>query len=93
MSTQPRFQLGQTVATPGALAALDAANQQAQTFFARHHAGDWGEVPPEDAQQNELAVEHGGRLLSAYTLSTDVKIWLITEGDRSVTTILLPQEY
>jgi hypothetical protein len=95
MSTnpQPRFALGQVVATPGALAALQEARQSPLEFLRRHQTGDWGDVPPEDAQENELSVEQGFRILSAYTLTTGVKIWLITEADRSASTFLLPSEY
>ena len=92
-TSKARFRLGQTVATPGALAACEAAGQDPGQFFARHQSGDWGEVPPEDAEQNEFSVTHGLRLLSAYTLETGVKVWIITEADRSVTTLLLPSEY
>lgn len=77
----------------GALDALVQAKQKPEEFLARHHAGDWGEVPPEDAAQNEFSLENNFRLMSAYTLSNAVKIWIITEYDRSVTTILLPSEY
>jgi len=89
----PLFSLGQVVATPGALQALEDAGQEATVFLSRHVAGDWGEVPPEDAKENELSVKQGFRILSAYTLNTDVKIWVITEADRSATTLLLPSEY
>lgn len=91
--TKPRFPLGQTLATPGALAALERAAQSPAHYIARHHAGDWGNLCPEDIQENELGLEHGFRLMSSYTLPTDVKIWIITEADRSATTILLPSEY
>ena len=87
------IELGATYATPGALAALEAAQQTSAEFFSRHEAGDWGEVCPEDWAENDLSVREGFRLLSAYTLKTGVKIWIITEADRSVTTILLPDEY
>lgn len=87
------FSLGQVVATPGALEALQDAGQEPAEFLRRHVTGDWGEVPPEDAQENELSVKQGFRILSAYTLNTSVKIWIITEADRSATTLLLPDEY
>jgi hypothetical protein len=87
------FSLGQVVATPGALEALEDAHQDPAAFLGRHVSGDWGEVPPEDAQENELSVKQGFRILSAYTLSTGVKIWIISEADRSATTLLLPDEY
>jgi hypothetical protein len=88
-----RFQLGRVVATPGALRALEKAEQLPAEFLDRHVNGDWGEVPEEDKQENELSVEHGFRILSAYTTSAGEKIWIITEADRSYTTLLLPSEY
>lgn len=90
---RPRFSLGQIVATPGALAALAAAEQGPEEFLHRHIVGDWGVVPEADKQENELSVEKGFRILSAYVLTTGVKIWLITEADRSSTCLLLPSEY
>ncbi len=89
----PRFPLGQVVATPGALEELRAAAQAPDLFLFRHQTGDWGELDEEDSAQNELSLEHGYRLLSAYALTTSAKIWIITEWDRSATTILLPEEY
>ncbi len=86
-------ELGATHATPGALAALEEACQTSAEFLSRHEAGDWGEVGPEDWAENELSLREGFRILSAYTLKTGVKIWIITEADRSITTILLPEEY
>jgi hypothetical protein len=80
-------------ATPGALTVLAEAEQTPLEFLVRHMNGDWGEVCPEDWAENDLSVREGFRILSAYTLKTDVKIWLITEADRSVTTILLPEDY
>jgi hypothetical protein len=56
-------------------------------------AGDWGELDDDDKRENELSLREGFRLLSAYRLSTGVKLWIITEADRSVTTLLLPDEY
>jgi hypothetical protein len=88
------IKLGRVVATPGALAALDSADMTPLMFIIRHASGDWGAVDAEDAVLNDEAVEHGGRVLSSYVLDeTDVTIWIITEADRSVTTILLPSEY
>ena len=92
-NSSAKFNLGGLFSTPGALEALKAAGQNAGEFFTRHAAGDWGEVCPEDKRLNDEAVAAGERLLSAYTLRTGVKVWLITEADRSVTTILLPDEY
>jgi hypothetical protein len=89
----PLFALGQVVATPGALVALEKAGQQPGEFLARHAGGDWGEVPPEDIKENELSLQHGFRLLSAYRTNAGDKLWVITEADRSSTCILLLQEY
>ena len=87
------FALGRVVATPGALAALEKAGQQPGDFLARHVSGDWGEVPPEDVNENEFSLKLGFRLLSAYRTSVGEKLWVITEADRSSTCILLPEEY
>ena len=87
------FPLGQVVATPGALAAIENAGQQPGDFLARHVSGDWGDVPPEDIDENEFSLKHGLRLLSAYHTSAGKKFWVITEADRSSTCILLPEEY
>jgi hypothetical protein len=89
----PRFPLGRVVATPGALRALEQANQSPFEFLERHQAGDWGELCEEDKRENEFSVHNGFRILSAYRTGNDVKIWIITEADRSVTTVLLPHEY
>ena len=89
----PRFPLGKVVATPGALGALEAAKQDPLELLRRHARGDWGEVCAKDARENDLSVDRGFRILSAYTLSTGVKVWVITEADRSSTCILLPEEY
>lgn len=88
-----RFPLGQVVATPGALLALKMSGQHATSLIARHVGGDWGEVNAEDRAANEAALRSGERLLSAYTLSSGEKIWVITEADRSSTTLLLPEDY
>jgi hypothetical protein len=92
-ATGPKFALGQLVGTPGALAALEDAKQVAGEFLRRHIVGDWGEVDARDKQANDEDVANCGRLLSAYTLSTGVKVWIITEADRSSTCVLLPDEY
>jgi hypothetical protein len=89
----PRFPLGRILATPGALEALEVANQNPSEFLKRHVNGDWGEVSGHDKQENEFSLMEGLRLLSAYTLSDGTKIWIITEADRSATTLLLPSEY
>ena len=93
ISKQPAFELGQIVATPGALAALKKAGQQPGEFLTRHVNREWGDIPDEDRRENEYSLEHGFRLLSAYKTNAGDRLWLITEADRSVTTILLPEEY
>jgi hypothetical protein len=88
-----RFALGRVVATPGALSALEKAEQLPAEFLDRHVNGDWGEVPDPDKQENELSVEQGFRILSAYTTSAGDKLWILTEADRSATILMLPEEY
>lgn len=87
------FSLGLVVATPGALEALIEARQTPAEFLRRHVSGDWGEMDPHDLQENEAALQRGGRLFSRYATTQQVVVWVITEWDRSVTTLLLPQEY
>jgi hypothetical protein len=87
------FPLGMVVATPGALAELARTAEPASKFLNRHSKGDWGTVCPEDWKTNDDALLHGARLVSAYKLNDGTVIWVITESDRSVTRILLPQEY
>ena len=87
------FSLGQTVSTPGALEALEEAGHTAGEFLVRHALGDWGDLCDEDRQANDEALKQGFRLLSAYRLNDGTRIWIITEADRSVTTLLLPEEY
>lgn len=86
-----KFALGQVVATSNALSHLNRGD----TFraLARHRVGDWGELCPEDRDANEQALVHGGRLFSKYKSEKDIVFWIITEADRSVTTILLPEDY
>ena len=88
-----KFEPGRIVATPGALEAFRTSGDDPLPFLQRHLAGDWGDLSEEDRRENELSVEHGWRLLSAYTLSKGTKIWVITEADRSSTCFLLPSEY
>ncbi len=90
---KPLFDLGQLVATPGALAALEKTGQNAMEFLSRHVTGDWGELPQEDKNENQLSLTKGFRLLSSYRTSCGDKLWVITEADRSHTTLLLPDEY
>jgi len=87
----PRFTMGRLLATPGA---IDAFNGDSfWPYITRHSQGDWGEISEEDKAENEFSLKHGFRLLSAYTIPNGCKIWIITEADRSATTILLPEEY
>lgn len=90
---QPLFPLGQIVATPGALAALQKAGQEPHEFLSRHMCGEWGDLPDEDRKENQTSLEHGFRLLSSYRTAAGEKVWVITEADRSATTLLLPEEY
>jgi len=91
--TNPILELGRVVATPGALEALIAAGETGERYLFRHECGDWGDLCAEDREVNERALRLGQRILSEYRLSTGEKLWIITEWDRSVTTLLLPSEY
>lgn len=86
-----RFRLGRLVATSNALRFLN--QEDISTAIWRHQSGDWGELDSDDLEANERALICGARLLSAYFGSNGVKFWVITEADRSVTTILLPEDY
>jgi hypothetical protein len=93
-----KFSLGQIVATPGALEALEESGQIPGLFLERHLSGDWGEVDAEDRKLNDEAITQGSRILSAYQTLKGKKLWIITEatddqGQRAATTILLPDEY
>ncbi len=94
------FSLGAVVATPGAIdafresgEAIDGSPLLMFPYLKRHASGDWGVVDGHDRRANEQALRTGARLLSAYTLPGVRKVWIITEADRSSTTILLPEEY
>lgn len=87
-----KFPMGRVVATPGALAVLEDAGQDAGELLVRHNSGDWGDVPKQDARENDLSVRHGYRILSAYTVA-GTRLWVLTEADRSSTCLLLPEEY
>ncbi len=86
------FRLGRLVATPKAIALLANACEDPAALLNRHQAGDWGEVPAEDARENDLSVREGFRIVSSYRVGAG-QIWLITEADRSSTCILLPEDY
>lgn len=96
MATQPHrpglpVELGQVVATPGALAAL--TRDDILTALGRHARGDWGDCCPDDAAENEFSLTRQLRLFSVYHAADGTKFWVITEADRSATTVLLPEEY
>lgn len=88
-----KVELGRLLATPDALAALADSGQSPAEFLERHAAQDWGEVCEEDWKLNDLALVEGDRLLSSYRTRKNVVIWVLTEADRSVTTIMLPENY
>lgn len=85
------FPLGQTVMTPGVRDGIPPSEMM--QALRRHARGDWGELCNEDREANDLALKNGARLLSSYQSSSGVKFWIITEWDRSATTVLLPEEY
>ncbi len=90
---RPLFSLGQVVATPDALEAFAATGELITHYVAKHQCGEWGQLPPEDIRANEQALQHGARLLSAYHLRDNTKIWIWTEADRSSTCVMLPSDY
>ena len=91
--SKPLFPLGLLLATPGAVKALKNANQDPFELVNRHQSGDWGQLVEADKLENEFAVKHGFRIVSRYRLTTGEVLWIITEWNRSVTTLLLPGEY
>lgn len=90
---KPLFDLGQLAATPGALAALEKAGQNAMDFRSRHVTGNWGEIPEEDRKENQFSLEKGFRIMSSYRTTANDVLWVVTESSRSHTTLLLPSEY
>ena len=94
-----QYSEGRIVATPGALDVLQKASVQAASLLARHQSGDFGDLDPSDKELNLEAIAHEGgdkqqRVMSVYKIGTETEtIWIITEKDRSVTTLLLPSEY
>jgi hypothetical protein len=92
-SATPLFPLGQLVATPGALALLERLGIQPATLLSRHVRGDWGTLSGDDRQANTEALSNGARILSSYPVGVAERVWIITEADRSSTTVLLPSEY
>jgi hypothetical protein len=93
MEPQTLFQLGAVVMTPGARDLMEALSLDPSHLIARHVTGDWGDLEGDDKQPNDAALKDGGRIFSAYRLVDDKKLWIITEADRSSTTILLPSAY
>jgi hypothetical protein len=96
--TTTKFNLGQILATPGALEVLQESGQTPQFFLSRHARGDWGEVGKDDGQLNDQSLIDGSRILSAYRTLKGKRLWVITEaaddnGHRLATTVLLPEEY
>lgn len=87
-----RFPLGDCRITPAAREHLAAAGVAEGALLARHATGDWGELDPEDVAENELSLRRGFRILSSYVVAGE-KVWVITEADRSGTTVLLAWEY
>lgn len=95
---RPKFPLGRIYATPAALELLEGSHESAHRLLTRHVQGEWGLVHPDDAAANEHAVTHGERIVSSYSIDGGPDgngglLWIITEADRSVTTLLLPGEY
>lgn len=90
--TRPLFPLGRIVATPGVIKHFEEYAINPYEYLGRHQCGDWGIVPPEDWRSNDEALVHGGRVLAAYMVK-GTKVWVITEWDRSATTLLFPSEY
>ena len=89
----PTLPLGRVLATPGAIETLIAARCDGGELLDRHAHGDWGDLDAHDRAANDRAVTEGQRVLSAYTLRTGATLWIVTEHDRSCTTLLLPSEY
>jgi len=93
-----KFSLGQTLASPGALQAIEESGQAPGDFIARHASGDWGDLSEEDKRLNEISLNVGSRIFSVYRTASGVELWVITEGtdeqgNRTATTIVLPEEY
>lgn len=95
---KPKFNLGQVVATPGTIHAFQQSGEMPFNFLNRHAHGDYGDICDDDKQLNEEAVDDGSRIMSVYSTSKGIKIWVITDatnddGRREVTTLLLPEDY
>lgn len=96
---QPKFKLGRVVMTPLAIEALQESEQSPEHFLELHAAGSWGDLCPQDRQANDEAIAHEddprqrGRVLSSYVTGLGQRLYVISEHDRSLTTMLLPEEY
>ena len=88
-----RFSPGRVIATPAALALLGDCGKVPSEYLGRHLSGDWGDLDPHDRRENEWALKTGARLFSSYAVCPQNKLWIITEANRSSTTILLPRDY
>ena len=91
--SQPRFRAGQLVMTAGVNDLVQRGALNPVPYLRRHLDGDWGDLCDEDRRSNDAALKNGDRLFSSYQVAPDLKLWIITEWDRSVTTLLLPSEY
>src|SRR5690349_12624993 len=91
--TRPKFPLGRIVATPAALELIQSEGREPMEFVARHVKGDFGDLSEHDRLANEAALVNGSRILSSYIVIGQERVWVLTEADRSATTILLPSDY
>lgn len=91
--SQPRFRAGQLVMTAGVNDLVQRGALNPVPYLGRHLDGDWGDLCDEDRRSNDAALKNGDRLFSSYRITPELKLWIITEWDRSVTTLLLPIEY
>lgn len=92
-SAKPMSEHGALIISPGVDALMKAERLDPFHYFGRHILGNWGDICDEDRQLNEDALIFGYRLMSVYDIEPGLKLWIITEADRSATTILLPEEY
>ncbi|VBD50471.1 Type I restriction-modification system methyltransferase subunit [Burkholderia pseudomallei] len=92
-SLQPRFKLGRLIMTAGVDALIHEGRLNPLPYMRRHLRADWGDLSNEDRRRNDTALQCGDRLLSSYQVAPDLTLWIVTERDRSVTTLLLPSEY
>ncbi len=94
LTSQARFSPGQVVMTAGIDELVRQGRLNPTPYLRRHLDGDWGDLSDSDRRQNDAALKSGeDRLFSSYQVTRDLKLWIITEWDRSITTLLLPSEY